>query len=139
MFPEDSRESAPIPAKPSAPRVKTLRNGIVLIVRRLSRVPAGYLRVVVQGNALDFPETGADVAADEPVWRHTSLGLRFRAGELGGTVGKIRKALESAVSEPIEETNDPEALLELTLRDALGIEPAPGEFTRGGRGRGRSG
>lgn len=126
VLPQDTPAPAPIPAQASAPRVKTLRNGIVLIARRVPRVAAGYLRVVVQGNALDFPETGADVAADEPLWRHTSLGLRFRAGELEGAITEIRKALESATSEPIDEIADPEALLEQTLRDTLGIEPAPG-------------
>jgi predicted Zn-dependent peptidase len=118
--------SAAVPDRPSAPRVKVLPNGIVLIARRVPRVPAGYLRVVVQGNALDFPETGADVAADEPLWRHTSLGLRFRAEEMSAAVAEIRRALESAVPAPVEEADDPETLLERTLRGALGIETTPG-------------
>ncbi|HWM89193.1 MAG TPA: insulinase family protein [Thermoanaerobaculia bacterium] len=124
--PEDRPLAAPVPAPPSAPRVKVLPNGIALIVRRVPRVPAGYLRVVTQGNGLGFPETGLNVAADEPLWRHTSLGLRFRVGELDGAIVEIRKALESAVPEPIEEPDDPEALLERTLRGALGIEPVSG-------------
>jgi predicted Zn-dependent peptidase len=104
--------------------VKTLRNGTTLIVRRVPRVPVGYLRVVVPGDALSFPET-ADVAVDEPSWRHTSLSRRFRSGELAEAAADLRQALDSAgPAPPPEEIEDPEARLDQALRDAL-VNPSP--------------
>ncbi len=111
----------PMEAASPAPRVKTLRNGITLIVRRLPRVPAGYLRVVVPGDSLTFE--GVDASVDEPAWRHTSLGVRFRAGELAQAVAEIRKAMDTAVTEPPTASDDPELLLDRALRDALGAVP----------------
>jgi zinc protease len=125
-----SRPAAPVmppEAARSAPRVKALRNGIALIVRRIPRVPAGYLRVVVPGNALSYE--GADVSVDEPSWRHTSLGIRFRAGELAQAVAEIRKALATSEPAPAETSEDPELRLDQSLRDALGIVPTPGSPT----------
>jgi predicted Zn-dependent peptidase len=111
------------PAPASEPRVKILENGTALIVRRIPRVPAGTLRVVVQG-AFGFRDTAADVAVDEPSWRHTSLTRRFRAGRLADAAAELRRALGSDVPEPEEESEDPETRLNLALQDALGIEPA---------------
>jgi predicted Zn-dependent peptidase len=112
---EDGPAPARITGKPSAPRVKTLRNGIALIVRRVPRVPVGYLRVVVTG----------DVSVDEPSWRHTSLSRRFRAGELAEAVEELRKALDSTKPAPQpERSEDPGTRLEQALRDAL-VNPSP--------------
>jgi zinc protease len=112
---QDSPAPARISEKPSAPRVKTLPNGIALIVRRIPRVPVGYLRVVVPT---------ADVADDEPSWRHTSMSRRFRAGELSEATEELRKALDSAEPAlPPEEIEDPEARLDQSLREAL-VNPA---------------
>jgi zinc protease len=115
------------PAHPSA-RVKTLANGVTLIVRRIPRVPAGFLRVVVPGDALAFGDTAMTVAADEPAWRHTSLSRSFRAGELLQAVLEVRRTLDAASPDPpppAEEIDDPELRLDRALRDALGIVPVP--------------
>lgn len=103
-----SIEDHPTPARPaeaarSAPRVKTLKNGIALIVRRLPRVPAGYLRVVFPGD-------------------DRSYGRRFQAGELARALSDVRKT-ELPISP--EETEDPELRLDQAMRDALGIVPTP--------------
>ncbi|HEX5718627.1 MAG TPA: insulinase family protein [Thermoanaerobaculia bacterium] len=112
---EDTPAPARISEKPSAPRVKILRNGIALIVRRVPRVPVGYLRMVVPGNAFD----------DEPSWRHTSLTRPFRAGELAEAAADLRRELDSAKpAPPPEESEDPETRLERALQDAL-INPSP--------------
>lgn len=79
-LPDRPTQARPADAARSAPRVKTLRNGVALIVRRVVRVPAGYLRVIVPGNSLAFE--GVDASVDQPFWRHTSLGVRFQTGEL---------------------------------------------------------
>ncbi len=124
---EDSPAPARISEKASAPRVKTLPNGIALIVRRVPRVPVGYLRLLMPGNTLSFP--GVDSANDEPVWRHTSLGVRFRAGELSAAIMEARKAMWDVTSEPppsLADIEDPEALLERTLSDSLGVRTIPG-------------
>jgi predicted Zn-dependent peptidase len=109
------------------PAVKTLRNGVGLIARRLSRVPGGVLRVVVPGDSISFAED-VDAEPDEPSWRHTSITIRFRAGELAQAVETARKALETAKPAPplaAAGIEDPEARLRLALRDLLGAAPAP--------------
>jgi predicted Zn-dependent peptidase len=126
--PADSpAQTTPTEVARSAPRVKTLRNGVALIVRRIPRVPAGTLRVVIPGD--DRSYEGADVAVDEPSWRHTSLGVRFRAGELAQAATEIRTALGTGKPIPQEESEDPELRLDRALRDALGIVPTSGSPT----------
>ena len=112
------------------PAVRTLRNGVGLVARRLSRVPAGILRLVVPGNSISFPEDVDPEPAtpDEPSWRHTSIDIRFRAGELAQAVETARRALETAKPAPppdVSPIEDPEARLHLALRDLLGAVPAP--------------
>lgn len=109
--------------EPGPPRVKVLRNGITLIARRVPRVSAGFLRAVVPGDSLSFAGE-VDVAVDEPSWRHTSLGLRFRAGELAQAIRELRRTLQSPT--PCEpEEDDPESRLDSALREALGIARVP--------------
>jgi predicted Zn-dependent peptidase len=83
---------------------------------------------VIPGNSLSFEGTAVSAEPDEPAWRHTSLGLRFRAGDLAEAIAEVRRALEAAAPEPpppIGEIDDPEERLDRALRDALGIEPVP--------------
>jgi zinc protease len=110
-----------------AATVKKLRNGICLIVRRLPRIPAGFLRVVLPSGSVAFADASLHVTPDEPAWRHTSLDIPFRAGELAQAVEQARQALESAKPAPPSGTvpDDPEARLRLALRDLLGIAPTP--------------
>ena len=107
-----SLEDRPASARPSeaarsAPRVKTLKNGVALIVRRISRVPAGYLRVVLPGD-------------------DRSHGLHFRAGELARAISEIR-TMEPPASPDV--TEDPELRLLQAMRDALGVVPIPASPT----------
>lgn len=91
--------------------MKRLENGIALIARRVPRIPAGVLRVVIPGDAHD------------PAWRHTSIQVRFRVGELAQAAAEARRALATASAAPAPETStieDPEARLNATLRDLLG-------------------
>jgi predicted Zn-dependent peptidase len=114
----------PAPARPaeaarSAPRVKTLANGVALIVRRIPRVPAGYLRVALPGD-------------------DRSYGLHFQAGELARAIVKIQseirseiRRMEPPVSPPVspDATEDPELRLDQALMDALGVVPPTGSTT----------
>ncbi|HEX7183684.1 MAG TPA: insulinase family protein [Thermoanaerobaculia bacterium] len=111
-----------------APRIRRLKNGVTLIARQVPRVPAGYLRVVVP-STVSSEGTITDIATDSPVWRHTSLGLRFRAGELPRALAEARKALATAKAQPAPDPatiEDPEQRLDLALRALLGASPASG-------------
>ena len=105
------------------PVVKRLDNGIALIARRVPRISAGLLRVVIPGNG------------DDPSWRHSSIEVRFQPGELARAAGEARRALATAASEPAPPTSsieDPEARLNATLRDLLGassVTAPPGSPT----------
>ncbi|HEX3128240.1 MAG TPA: insulinase family protein [Thermoanaerobaculia bacterium] len=99
-------QAQPAEAARSAPRVKVLKNGIALIVRRIPRVPAGYLRVVLPGD-------------------DRTHGLSFQAGELAQAISQIR--IETPA--PPEETEDPELRLLQAMQDALGVVPATGAST----------
>ena len=97
--------------------IKKLDNGIALIARRVPRIPAGVLRLVIPGNG------------DDPAWRHSSIQVRFQTGELAQAAAEARRALATVVTEPvpdfseikaIEAIEDPDARLNATLRDLLG-------------------
>jgi predicted Zn-dependent peptidase len=119
----------PAPAPPAGPagepRVKVLANGVALVVRRVPRIPGGSLRVLVSSNTLATAGLeNAEMTPDEPVWRHTSLGWRFRAGDLARTAVRARRALASLRnSQPGTASEDPETRLGQTLRVLLGAGP----------------
>ncbi len=122
MEPVAKPVSAPPAETAGVPKVKVLANGVALIVRRVPRLPGGFLRVLVPSNTVATED--AEMTPDEPVWRHTSLGWHFRAGELARTAAQARKALASlrnALSEA--PSDDPETRLGHTLRDLLGVGP----------------
>lgn len=110
-----SSSAEPIEQTDREPVVKRLNNGIALIARRVPRIPAGLLRVVIPGNG------------DDPSWRHSSIQVRFQAGELARAADEARRSLATAASEPAPPTSsieDPEARLNATLRDLLGASAA---------------
>jgi predicted Zn-dependent peptidase len=87
---------------------------------------AAFLRVVVPATGRDLGDGGVPNA---PLWRHTSLNIRFLPEELRSALASARSALEA--SEPIEAppittVTDPARRLEAELDDLLGIEPFPG-------------
>jgi zinc protease len=114
------------------PLTRKLGNGVGLIALRLPHVPAGVLRVVVPADSVSFADASLDVTPDEPSWRHTSLAIPFRTGELATAVERARRAMAGAKPEPPDDppaaVDDPEALLRLTLRGLLGagLTPSPG-------------
>jgi predicted Zn-dependent peptidase len=117
-LPEPLQEAPGTDAMPHAPAVRKLRNGVALIVRRLPRIAAGVLRVVVP--------TGAVSSLDEPVWRHTSVEVPFRAGELAQAVERALKDIKDDKDSKDAKDNgdDPEEVLRLALRRLVGASPA---------------
>lgn len=70
-----------------APRVKKLKNGITLIVQRITRTPTGYLRILIPTNTVT---TDADYSPDNPVWGYTSIDWKFLKQDLAKTIDEAR-------------------------------------------------
>lgn len=91
--PSKSRGAAKTaPASPQnslafAARVKKLKNGITLIVQRITRTPTGYLRILIPTNSVT---TDADNSPDNPVWGYTSIDWKFLNQDLAKTVEEAR-------------------------------------------------
>lgn len=127
VSPVSGRAMAKHTASPEAgPRVKTLKNGIVLITQKIARTPTGYFEALVPSNTV---EVGGDSAADTPLQGFTSAGSRFLKDEFGKAM-QDAAALWSKPFPPKEadpaEREDPEARLEIEMRAALGLAPRAG-------------
>jgi predicted Zn-dependent peptidase len=111
----------------SRPLVSKTNNGMILIVQRMDRSPAGFLRILIPSNNV---ETNADASGNEPVWRYTSLNWRFLKEDLGPTIGKAAEVIEDVrpreLSDPAT-VDDPETRLELELMRIVGAFPTNGE------------
>jgi len=126
--PAGPRAEPPRAAEPPHPNaaIRKLPNGVALIVRRLPRIPAGVLRVVVPSDTVVFDDSALEVTPDEPVWRYTSLDVPFRAGELAQAVEQARQALAAIKPAPAPAIpDDPEARVRLALRGLLCVAPTP--------------
>ena len=117
------------PFSPSALQPQSDRNsafclssGLPVVFHRSTLSPTGYLRIVRPGEV----EAEGDLSVDDPVWRHTSLGTRFLAGDLeeaaAEAFGRWREAKVSA-ADP-DPPGSPGARLSWELRKGLGIEEA---------------
>jgi predicted Zn-dependent peptidase len=104
----------------SLPRVKKLPNGIVLIVRRMTRTPTGFLRVLVSSNNV---EVDGEFTAGSPVWGHTSVHKKFLSQEFEAAVQAVKRSLESVKhrTEDPAIREDPEYRLNLTLEELIGV------------------
>ncbi len=106
-----------VPAAPDLPKIVTLKNGITLIVRRISRTPAGFVRLLIPSNTV---ESEADFSSDTPVWRHTSVHRRFLKDDVAAAVRDVGGAvLKDAVPDP-SALEDPETAVIQTLGQLLG-------------------
>ena len=114
------------PAVQSTPKTTVLKNGVALIVRRIARTPAGFVRVLVPSNTI---EVEADFSTDLPVWRYTSLHRRFLKDDLVAAVRELRNAdLKDAVPDP-SALEDPETAVIQTLAQILGAGTNRGSHT----------
>jgi zinc protease len=121
---KDSRESVRGVQKDAArPIVTKLKGGITLIVKKLTRTPAGFLRILIPSNNL---ESLPDSTSNKPVWGFTSLHWRFLKQDFATAIEKARKALKQIKPGPateLESMDDPEARLDAELERAIGANP----------------
>ncbi len=105
------------PAVESAPKTVVLKNGAAVIVRRIPRTPAGFIRVLIPSNTV---EAEADFTTDTPVWRYTSVHRRFLREDLAAAIREVRNAaLKDAPPDPAA-LEDPETAVIQTLAQLMG-------------------
>lgn len=107
--------------KPGAPEVRRLANGLTVLFQRVRFSPTACVRIAVASNALEF---AADSQRNWPLWGSSSIGETFLASELEETLQELRDSLTVAAPlEPVppETIEDPEARLEATFEELLGI------------------
>lgn len=111
------------PASP--PVVRRLDGGLPVIVQRVALSPAAYLRLLVPSTAASFPIRSE---ADDPVWRHTSLDVRFRPDDLLDALAAARRALSEATPRTAPDdaaSTDPSRRLHREFERLLGLEGDP--------------
>jgi predicted Zn-dependent peptidase len=112
---------------PSPPRCVRLAGGVPVIFQSSPLSSTAYLRILVPTTQLDFE--GA-ATADDPVWRHTSVGFKFRPSEASTTLKQARDALLEATPAPnLSPVNveDPAQRLALAFDEVLAVgTPAVG-------------
>jgi zinc protease len=107
-----------------------LENGIPLIVQPVSLAPSIFLRILLPGNSFAVP---GDASIDGPIWRHSSLDFRSHRRDLRRILGEARAALEgvaapAAGASPDRLEDDPQARLQASFRELLGVGPVTGDI-----------
>jgi hypothetical protein len=116
----------PIDLEPIAPpSVRRLESGLPVLFQDRPLSSSAYLRVLVPAADLRLApsEAGPPVGVDRPVWRHTSLDVRFRPHQLPAALAAAAHALRGATATDPEdpaEVEDPALRLALELDQALG-------------------
>jgi zinc protease len=108
------------------PRIKTLKNGITLIVQKIQRTPAAFLRVLVPSNSI---KPDADYVRDDPVWGYTSINRKFLKQDAGSAIAAMRSLFDKPFAkseiDPASQ-DDPEFRLNATLQELLGLKNRSG-------------
>lgn len=108
------------------PRIKTLKNGITLIVQKVQRTPAAFLRVLVPSNSI---KPDADYVRDDPVWGYTSINRKFLKQDAGSAIAAVRsffdKPFAKSEIDPASQ-DDPEFRVNATLQELLGLKSRSG-------------
>ncbi len=110
----------------AAPRTKTLKNGTTLIVQKIQRTPAVYMRVLMPSNSI---EPDVDYSRDEPVWGYTSINRRFLKQDISAAIADVRKLFDKPFEKREEDQSsqdDPETRLNSTLEELLGLNKRSG-------------
>lgn len=110
----------------AAPRIKTLKNGTALIVQKIQRTPAVFLRVLVPSNTI---KTDVDSSRDDLVWGYTSINRKFLKQDTPSAIAEIRKLFdkpfEKSEVDPASQ-DDPEFRVNSTLEELLGLKKRSG-------------
>jgi hypothetical protein len=104
------------------PIAQKLRNGIVIIVQRVTRTPTGFLRILFPSRSLQSDQT--DYSQDLPAWGYTSIHWRFLKENCERTVSEAKKAISSGLKSAAPDPaflDDPEYRLNAALQEQLGI------------------
>jgi predicted Zn-dependent peptidase len=106
----------------AAPRIKTLKNGITLIIQKIQRTPAAFLRVLVPSNSI---EPDADYVRDDPAWGYTSINRKFLKQDAGLAIAAVRSLFDKPFAkseiDPASQ-DDPEFRVNATLQELLGLK-----------------
>jgi hypothetical protein len=91
------------------------KGGITLIVQRMPRTPAAFLRILIPSNTIEgWPP-------NSPVWRYTSLEWRFLKQDLSDSVKKARGVVDSLkTAKDTNVSEDPEERLNAALEAIVG-------------------
>jgi len=111
----------------TAPLLTQMSNGTPVIMQRSPLSPTAMLKLVVPSSGFSLP---AGVRQGEPAHGLASLDFEFLPGELDQTIKQARQVIDSAVPKPQLEPGDntnPEALLESTIENLLGLPDIPGQ------------
>jgi zinc protease len=120
------------PASPESflsfePHVKKLKNGMTVIVQRITRTPTGYLRILIP---TDTVNVDAKYSQDDPVWGYTSVEWKFLKEDLAQTIQNGRKLwdskFETSKVDPID-MEDPEFRLNFELDQIVHTQPHSGD------------
>ncbi len=119
------------PASPPAsqtfpPLVKKLKNGMTLIVQRITRTPAGFLRILVPSNTIKID---AEYSPDFPVWGYTSIDWKFLKADMATAIAEARKIWDSKFETANQDSvsmDDPESRLNYELNKIVRSSPRSG-------------
>ena len=110
----------------SQPRTRTLKNGITLIVQKISRTPTGFLRAVVPSNEI---EPDGDYSKNNPLWGYTSINSKFLKQHIKIAVADMRKLFDKPfgrTKSDATQQDDPEFRLNSTLEQMLNLQKRSG-------------
>jgi zinc protease len=120
----DRSDSQKVPGI-SQGRTRTLKNGITLIVQRVSRTPTGFIRAVVPSNEIELDE---DYSTNDPSWGYTSITHKFLKQNVTNVVNGMRKIFDEPfgrIQSDSSDQDDPEFRLNVTLEEMLNLKKRP--------------
>lgn len=112
------------PSAAAGPKMKVLKNGVVLLAQKIARTPTGFLRILIPSNNVEVPVTSS---ADNPVHGHTSVEFHFLKEDFAETVRKASALWSRPFAPKTEdpaEREDPETRLGMEMDDLLGLRAA---------------
>ena len=111
---------SPVQSQTFEPRVKKLKNGMILIAQKITRSPTGFLRILIPSNAVEIQS--ADYSPDDPSWGYTSINWKFLKDDLAQIIPQAAKVwdakFEAAKVNPVS-LEDPDYRLNYELEKMI--------------------